>query len=327
MRFKTPKHFTFLDFTLRLSVHHQHPSSKRKKKKAFVATYALKINIDGDPDPMALPNSGDTKSDGEADDADVDSNSAQGNDSASGGGNSAAAAEDAPAVAVKVSKSEKVEKSGSWYMPTKGPIADAISYVWPSSKVEKKKKGDDAGENKAQEGASSPHEQQLVAASSDTDGDQIDLQQDAAATKVQEVAVASKAEAEAEAEAEDEEGEEDGTPFETWALRGGMCFVATGISIAMLSFGVIVPRRYTHTMTILKDAKTVRIGTYQLIGERSFEVPITALKFQHKNVPDPLSKISTYEIDGTKGFHLMDSKAGFFPDTRLFHWVLYRTQN
>ena len=240
-----------------------------------MASYALKINIDGDPEPLALPG---TSANGEATD-NADGNASDGN---SGGGASVvedAAAEsdaesDAEAAVVRVTKTEKKDKSGassssgSWYLPSKGPIADAIGYVWPSSAKKAAGEGGDGGGGQEL----SAHEQQLVAASKDTDAAKIDDGTDAdagtaAAAAVQAVGV------ELEVVEEGGEGEDDeATPFQTWVLRGGMCFVATSISLAMLTFGVVVPRRYTHTMTILKDAKTVRIGTYKLVGERSFEV-------------------------------------------------------
>jgi hypothetical protein len=89
---------------------------------------------------------------------------------------------------------------------------------------------------------------------------------------------------------------EEGPSMMTMGLRVGFCAVASVISIAMLSFGVIVPRRYTHTMTLLKDAKTIRIGTYQIVGRRDFDVPISALTFGFKFDKEAAKKTSTYSV-------------------------------
>lgn len=197
------------------------------------------------------------------------------------------------------------------YMPTKGPIADGIAYLTGSSP---------AAEPTDEPAAEGDHH---TAAPAANDGVAMEDAEDTASADVAAEARGSAEEEEAAAAVE----EDAETPFETWALRIGFCAVSTCVAAAMLSFGFIVPRRYTHTMTVLKDAKTVRIGTYQIVGERSFEVPISALSFQHKHSPDPLDKISTYQIEGHSHFYLMEGRKGFYPNKPLFHWMLHRTSD
>eukprot|EP00047_Mylnosiga_fluctuans_P004583 m.235391 g.235391 ORF g.235391 m.235391 type:complete len:234 (-) comp12816_c0_seq1:90-791(-) len=115
-------------------------------------------------------------------------------------------------------------------------------------------------------------------------------------------------------------------PMSSLLLRSGMFVVSIGVAGLFLALGIIFPRRYVHTLKVLKGGSAVRVGTYNFIGERAFEVPLEKMVFTGMGrLANGAS--TTVRIEGHRWAYFLDGANGRIIDSELFHALQPRVRH
>eukprot|EP00040_Diaphanoeca_grandis_P024972 m.137956 g.137956 ORF g.137956 m.137956 type:complete len:242 (+) comp29963_c0_seq1:179-904(+) len=103
-------------------------------------------------------------------------------------------------------------------------------------------------------------------------------------------------------------------------LKYGFSALSVGISVMFLSFGIIIPRRFVSSLTLLRGGEMLRVQTYQIVGKRAFEIPVAAIKMDPRLAYERQGKTSILTIGDTR--HLLDGQNGEFINARMFNWLV-----
>ena len=82
-------------------------------------------------------------------------------------------------------------------------------------------------------------------------------------------------------------------------------------------------RRFVRSLVLRNGdgGPSLRVGTYSLLGTRSFEVPLRGMRFAHRTAAAAGQSMSTFEVPGKRWRFLLDAKSGTFHDKRLYNWI------